>query len=378
MNTMERSKDISASKMFTNANSVSSATISVLEKLLNEGDVIPSRDGDTLELSPHTVVISGNHPHTMISHRGNSPFATIAETLWVWAGRGDLKTLVSRWLPRASDYSDDWDLSKKDGTWRAAYGPRLRYWQCKDGSNLDQLEVVIRRMLKSPGTRQALMTLPNPEWDQIEGSKDYPCNLIVHFLVRGGQLNMHVYIRSNDTVFGFCINTFEWMFIGDYVASRLGLPFGKYHHTASSLHMYTARHKERARKMVGCYIPHPIFPSGDTGLSNISPSELRDLCNEAFETGRLEVISERAPAKILDYSRALYAENAIIADDPSAFVNLAKQISDTNLLASILEMGQRRLKTPLFNHVELQDRVVDFPELVEYLEKMYNTILLEH
>lgn len=339
-------------KYVTVADSVSEATYEVLKKQMNLSET-PSRNGNTKELSPHTVVINKPNPYTILSKRGNNPFSTIAETLWVSAGRNDLKDLNEKWLPRSYEYSDDWDDYSKTGTWRAGYGPRLRKYQCRDGSVLDQLELCIQRLKNNPETRQALMTISNPDEDKISKSKDYPCNLIVHFLVRNGQLNTHVYLRSNDIIFGFCINTFEWMFISKYVADQLGIKVGTYHHTASSLHLYE-HHYDKAINIIDNYIPVPYFDRvPTTGLEMVTPKEFTDLCNEAFNSGGLSIIHKNSPEILLNFSKALYSNNAIVSGDLDVYVNLVTDITDHNLVLQLLEYGQRRFKRAIWDNKAL-------------------------
>ena len=95
----------------------------MLRSLLIYGDTVESRNGSTIELATQTITIE--QPTQRFLHtprRNNNPFAAIAETMWVLAGRNDLAFLTP-YLKRAPDYSDDGGK-----TWRAGYGPRLRNW----------------------------------------------------------------------------------------------------------------------------------------------------------------------------------------------------------------------------------------------------------
>src|ERR1700746_3163624 len=118
----------------TEGKSLSELTYKVLAKLDGLSSETASRAGNTKELSPHQLhLLPGLYgepePTTILPGRGNNPFATMAETLWVYAGRNDVGTL-SKWLPRARDYSDDGKI------WDSGYGPRLRHWH----NRVDQIE----------------------------------------------------------------------------------------------------------------------------------------------------------------------------------------------------------------------------------------------
>jgi thymidylate synthase len=361
----------------TVAPSVSAATAQVLRKMLIIAPEVPSRNGKTRELSPHTVVIKdAGSPYTIMPHRGNNVIATVAETLWVWAGRNDVGSL-SKWLPRASEYSDDWNANAKDGTWRAGYGPRLRRWSRRDGTIIDQLDVVVSRLQKSVETRQALFSIYDPDLDSIQSSKDYPCNLIVHLLVRDGVVNLHTYLRSNDVVFGYCINSFEWMFIWDYIADKLKMGRGSYHHTASSLHLYEP-HFAKAERIVNTYRDAPVFPYSAAGLGDLSPADFTSACNDVYSRASTTIPKEGdVPQRLRDFATAIYSENALASHDVDGFVGLLSEISDLNLGLSLLELGQRRLSKPLWDHKALSlvfPAEHDYGSAASYLKYAWSTV----
>lgn len=181
-------------------------------------------------------VVAISHPLErclIVAHRRNDPFAMIAETMWVLAGRDDLDYL-RHYLPRAPDFSDD------GRTWRGAYGPRLRAW---DG--VDQLAATLDLLRRDPHTRRAVISLYDPARD-FEETKDVPCNNWLHFMVRHEQLHLNVAVRSNDIMWGFSgINTFEWSVLQEMMAFWLGVPTGAATYFISSLHLYD-RHYQRA------------------------------------------------------------------------------------------------------------------------------------
>ncbi len=173
----------------------------------------------------------------MAPERRNNIFATIAETMWVLAGRNDL-SFLGHYLPRAKDFSDD------RLTWRAGYGPRLRNWH-----GVDQLREILRLLQDESSTRRAVMALFDPARDFI-GTKDVPCNNWIHWLVRDGRLHVNIAVRSNDIMWGFSgINAFEWSVVQELMAGWLGAAIGEMTFFTSSLHLYE-RHEQRARAIV--------------------------------------------------------------------------------------------------------------------------------
>ena len=216
--------------------------------LLEKGQEVKSRAGNTKELT--FVNIELTHPmerEVLLPSRKASYPAQIAETMWVLAGRNDMRFL-SKYLPRARDFSDDGLV------WRAGYGPRLRSAGIRinpDGYKyVDPLWSVVELLRRDPETRQAVISIWSNNLDSgVVQSLDIPCNNWLHFLARDGRLNLHVATRSNDLIWGWSgINQFEWSALLQLVAELTGLEVGSLHFAISSLHLYE-RHWEKAAKI---------------------------------------------------------------------------------------------------------------------------------
>lgn len=234
------------------------ALIGSLRLLLTEGSTVPSRNGETKELYCHQVRISNPTERVLVTpHRGANIFAQLAEAMWVMGGRNDVEFL-SRYLPRAKDFSDDGLV------WRGGYGPRLRKWARSTPDltaysaaspagdptlYVDQIEECVKILCEDLPSRRAVMVIFDPGLDFVQ-SKDIPCNNWLHFLVRDGKLNLTVGVRSNDAIWGFSgINVFEWSILQQMMAHWIGVEVGMMAYTASSFHLYDY-HYEKAEKMV--------------------------------------------------------------------------------------------------------------------------------
>lgn len=242
------------------------SVVAVIEQIMEFGTkvmVLDKNSGkqmETRELHPALVQIQDPLKRTLLyPKRGNNPFASVAETLWVLAGRDDMEYL-SKFLPRAKNFSDD------GTTWRAAYGKRLRkvMVEVEYGCGMEEVDQIIwiYNMLKNdPNSRQAVMTLWDPRYEcLVEKTKDYPCNNWIHFMVRDDKLDCEVVIRSNDAIWGYSgINVYEWTVLQEMLAHCLGVGIGEYYHYASSLHIYE-RHYDKARELIESYITLPELP----------------------------------------------------------------------------------------------------------------------
>lgn len=217
---------------------ISYATVAGVHDLLSSGVMLEVRGQHARELRNRVTVLERPRERCLfVPHRGNEIIATVAETLWVLAGRNDIGWLRA-YLPRASDFSDD------GITWRGGYGPRLRRWY-----GADQLAECRRLLTDEHSTRRAVMSLYDPACDFVE-SKDIPCNNWLHWLIRDGKLHLTVGVRSNDIVWGFSgVNSFEWSVLQEMMASWVGADIGDITYLATSFHLYE-RHERRARRMV--------------------------------------------------------------------------------------------------------------------------------
>ncbi len=224
---------------------INEVVYSEIEKIIMKGNRTPSRNGDISTL--YNVFMTLENPrarHLSLVGRKNNIFATIAETFWVFSGDDKINPLLSFFLPRAKDFSDD------GKTWRGAYGPRLF------GNNNDALNDLIQQF-KNEGifTRRGVMSIFNPELDTqvnleskygISKTLDRPCNLMMDFFVTPDKrLHMNLKQRSGDVLWGHgSINIFEFTLLHEVVLNILRkevdseLTLGEYNHHVTNLHLY--------------------------------------------------------------------------------------------------------------------------------------------
>ena len=204
------------------------------------GEEVGSRDGSRVKERLHETVTltEPRSRYVLLPQRKASLPAQIAETMWVLSGQNDVDWL-STYLPRAPQFSDDGEV------WRGGYGPRLR---SSGEALLDQVDYVVELLKKDPLTRRAVIQIYNADIDSQPG-KDIPCNDFISFQSRLGKLHMHVFVRSNDLVWGWSgINTFEWSVLQEVIASILGIGVGNLTFATSSLHIYD-RHWKKMRDL---------------------------------------------------------------------------------------------------------------------------------
>lgn len=243
-------------------NSLDLALVEAGQALLQHGEVRPTPGKQKDISSSHCVELPGvttvelNHPMnnlvTLPSRKWN-PALPYLESLWMVLGWNSLDDLPGRYVKSLYNFSDD------GLTWRAGYGPRIRGFtpsvtqykmgkhKAPDFIHTDQLDYVVKLLNKDPYTRQAVITIADPNKDLFDQdgnlleSKDFPCTRSIHFMTDvQGNLDCYVHMRSNDYLFGFsAVNVFNWTWLQMLVASMTELPLGKYYHMADNFHFYS-------------------------------------------------------------------------------------------------------------------------------------------
>lgn len=204
------------------ANTGRDAVLQACRAILEDGREVRPRGQLTKELSPVHIEVA--NPADMIPDGiGRAkllPAIAAAEALQNIAGVAQpaLMSRISSFFP------------KPTGRWGEGvetYGPRL-------GRQLDAAE---RLLSRDPDSREAVATI----WraGDIDGGQAHNlCTVSLQFLIRDGGLDLVVYMRSNDAWYGLCYDLFQFAQVQLTMARCVGVPVGRYFHTAASLHLY--------------------------------------------------------------------------------------------------------------------------------------------
>lgn len=154
-----------------------------------------SRNGEVIRVDDGPVIVTYLRPTQRVlfnERRDCNPFFHLYESLWMLAGKNTVSNLV-KYTPRMSTYSDD------GVTLHGAYGYRWRNY-----FGYDQLDLVIEELNTNPDSRRAVVQM----WDANDlktargGGLDVPCNTQMVFAIGKEGLNMTVFNRSNDLIWG--------------------------------------------------------------------------------------------------------------------------------------------------------------------------------
>lgn len=210
---------------------VNHALYELLHLINEESRVENSRNGPVLVMpTPVTTVYANPMFRVLLSPvRDANPFFHLIEALWMLEGRNDVKTMA-HYVKRMKDYSDN-GLQL-----HGAYGKRWRGW-----FGQDQLEVTINLLKNHPNSRRAIIQMWHPTEDQFEHErmKDVPCNITCHIQIVRGHLELTVFCRSNDLIWGATgANAVHFSILQEYLAANLSVPMGRMYQISSNLHVY--------------------------------------------------------------------------------------------------------------------------------------------
>ena len=202
--------------------------VDLVQHVLNNGKEVAPRGQKTLEIEDAIIRIDDVYNTLPLGvNRGTVAGIGSVEACQLLSGTS-FPDLVIAIGPQFANYTED------NGIFHGAYGPRTN----------GQYDVVIERLQNDPDTRQAVVTIWNPQYDLQPQKRDYPCTVLHQFRIRDNKLNMSVYMRSNDVWLGAAYDFFQFTRVQLAMASVLGIEPGTYNHHVGSLHIYEQHYKE--------------------------------------------------------------------------------------------------------------------------------------
>jgi len=262
--------------------------VDLVKHVLNNGQEAAPRGMKTLEIEDAVIHIDNIYNTLPLGvGRGTVPGIGAVEACQLLSGTS-YPSLVIAIGPQFANYTEN------NGLFHGAYGLRTR----------GQYDVIIERLKQDPDSRQAVVTIWNPQFDLQPAKRDYPCTILHQFRIRNNKLNMSVYMRSNDVWLGAAYDFFQFTRVQLAMCSVLGIEPGSYSHHVGSLHIYET-HYEVAEDLKKTDKVE-IFPfiSGETWEA-VEASALR----------ALDAVLNRDSRGDLSASEGWYADSMIKAYD---------------------------------------------------------------
>lgn len=168
-------------------------------------------------------------------------------------------TIDTPWRKWSKDYADyEWEWYQSKNPSAIEISKRAKIWKnmMDDNGNVNsnygyqwsrnnQLEKVIEILKQDPTTRRASISLyDGKEIDLYK--KDTICTYAINFYINNNKLNMTVMMRSNDLVYGFCNDQYQFSKLQEFVSKELNIEIGTYFHFVCNLHIYEKHYNLRS------------------------------------------------------------------------------------------------------------------------------------
>jgi len=200
--------------------------VDLVKHVLDNGRPASPRGFNTLEIEDAVIHIDNVFAALPLGvGRGTVPGIGAVEACQLLGGVSTPETVIAVG-PQFKNYAED------NGIFHGAYGRRTN----------GQYDYAIEKLKNDRDTRQAVVTIWNPEYDNQEGKKDYPCTVLHQFRIRDNKLNMSVYMRSNDVWLGAAYDFFQFTRVQLAMCSVLAVEPGTYAHHVGSLHIYESNY----------------------------------------------------------------------------------------------------------------------------------------
>lgn len=234
------------------------AWAALLTRVQTQGNETSPRGQLTKEILSCQATVDMNYPVISFSDRKLGYKFMFAEAAWILSGDNRVST-IKDFAKHIKDFSDD------GIQYFGAYGPRFR----------DQVRHVIAALEIDRDSRQALVTLWRPNPPQ---TKDVPCTISLHWMIRHDQIHCFVDMRSSDVWLGVPYDWFNFTMMTGYIMLLLkqrgvvNLRLGTLYFNAHSQHLYEKNFVNASNLIDGTFshafttpefIPYS-FETGDT------------------------------------------------------------------------------------------------------------------
>jgi len=217
-------------KKYFEADNINDLYCDLIKTVISDPEYTVSPRGfDIKEITNPTIVLTNPKKClvTLQSRKLNYAFTTI-EKLEYMSGRTN-PDCISFYNKNFGSFMNEYNLF--DG----AYSERLIYW----------FRYIYNLLKKDKDSRQAVSTIYGQQ--DRHTSKDIPCTILHHYMIRNNKLNMTTYMRSNDLLWGFPYDVNAFCFLQQVMAKMLNVELGTYTHIAGSMHSYNERENQLAK-----------------------------------------------------------------------------------------------------------------------------------
>lgn len=288
---------IKNAKIRKNSSHEENQYLNVIQDIINEGELIEGRNGNTLASFGSAMYFSlENNIIPLLTTKKVAWKTCLKELLWFISGSTDNKKLqaenVKIWNDNGSrDFLDSRGLNHlEENDLGPVYGHQWRffnapYTNCDEsykGKGVDQLQYIIDSLKDSKErySRRLVMSAWNP--CQINEMALPPCHVLCQFNVIGNKLSCSLYQRSGDVGLGVPFNIASYSFLTHLIAKHCDLEAKEFVYYLGNAHIYDD-HVESLKEQIEREPKE--FPKVKI---NIKRDNINDYCLEDFEIENYE------------------------------------------------------------------------------------------
>lgn len=218
-------------------NTIAACHEAAISLILRDGIEIMTKHGMTIEY-PEPITIKILHPFE--EPRVSSASSFLSHMADYYANQ------LLNVIPKKGDSKDfDYNCGNRWFDYPQIHNGNI----IGDGDNygFDQIaENVVAELKKDRSSRRAIVCSINPIIDYSK--KHIPCISFLQFLIRDNQLNMFVYIRSNDMLSAWGADAYALSRVLQFVGKKLDTPTGYLEMISVSAHIYFKRDEMELQK----------------------------------------------------------------------------------------------------------------------------------
>ena len=218
----------------------------ILRTVLEEGNDRETRNGMTRALFALQMRFDMSDGFPAVTTKKLAFKAVKSELLWFLAMKGkerasdeDLKVLNESertiWTDNAE--SDYWKPKVQfKGDLGRVYGVQWRNWRAPDGTVVDQIAELIKKLKTAPYDRRLIVSAWNP--GELADMALPPCHMFFQCFVTSGALSLHMVQRSCDMFLGVPFNIASYSLLLHMLAQVSGLKAKECILTLQDAHVY--------------------------------------------------------------------------------------------------------------------------------------------
>lgn len=218
----------------------------VLRRIIDEGVDREGRNGATRALFAIQMRFNMEYGFPAVTTKKLAFKAVKSELLWFLDMKGkerasdeDLKRLNESertiWTDNAE--SDYWKPKVQfPGDLGRVYGIQWRNWKKPDGSTVDQIAELVKKLKENPTDRRLIVSAWNP--GELDDMALPPCHMLFQCFVADGKLSLHMTQRSCDMFLGVPFNIASYSLLLHMLAQVTGLKAHECILTLQDAHIY--------------------------------------------------------------------------------------------------------------------------------------------